>query len=410
VFDAEYGQAMSGVVNAVLKDGTKDYRWSAESAGSGFVFDGGPRDAGNQIHHAVNQNYRVTLSGPIGTPSTVALLSGRRYVFDDYLMGRRVFRPTDESDFEKKIFRPTGDGSEVPLGYMREWSGLGKLTNTSIRNVTLSYQAIFNLIESRRADYSFRLNPDGLSKQNVRSVTHGLDVTHTLSAETYYKLSLRQNYLDYTDQVFDDLTDIGYLQAGPAIGDPSYDFGAIIQGVQFGRWLQKTNELFVAGSFVSQATRTHLLKFGGEVHIPEVKFGPPGLLGYSVEGGRAVLVRYYYDPPTYRPAMSALYSQDQLEWEDLTIRAGLRVEYFDARSTVPGDLANPANTILGAPTSEPKRTSRKISIAPRLGVAYPISDRAAHFAYGHFYSTALGDIFTNADYGSCGLQACASYG
>ena len=29
-FDAEYGQAMSGVVNAVLRRGTEQFRWDAE--------------------------------------------------------------------------------------------------------------------------------------------------------------------------------------------------------------------------------------------------------------------------------------------------------------------------------------------------------------------------------------------
>jgi outer membrane receptor protein involved in Fe transport len=42
----------------------------------------------------------------------------------------------------------------------------------------------------------------------------------------------------------------------------------------------------------------------------------------------------------------------------------------------------------------------KTTFAPRLGVAYPIEDRAAlHFAYGHFYQfPSIGDIFSNADY------------
>ena len=40
VFDAEYGQAMSGVVNAVLKDGTDRFQWGAEIASGGYFFPG----------------------------------------------------------------------------------------------------------------------------------------------------------------------------------------------------------------------------------------------------------------------------------------------------------------------------------------------------------------------------------
>ncbi len=96
------------------------------------------------------------------------------------------------------------------------------------------------------------------------------------------------------------------------------------------------------------------------------------------------------------------------------MRAGLRYDYFDARTTVPSDLQNPANAIAGAPESVPKPTTVKTSFAPRLGVSYPISTTASvFFAYGHFYQfPPLRDIFTNADYNILNeLQAgVVSYG
>ncbi len=96
------------------------------------------------------------------------------------------------------------------------------------------------------------------------------------------------------------------------------------------------------------------------------------------------------------------------------MRAGVRLEYFDARSTVPSDLQNPANAIAGAPVSVPKATTKKTSLAPRLGVSYPVTTNASvFFAYGHFFQLpALGQIFSNANYDILNeLQAGAvSYG
>jgi outer membrane receptor protein involved in Fe transport len=128
------------------------------------------------------------------------------------------------------------------------------------------------------------------------------------------------------------------------------------------------------------------------------------------------LVRHVSEPPNYpgpqayRPYTAAAFAQEDLEWNDLRIRAGVRFEYFNARAMLPGDLANPANTIEGAPTADPAATTRKMSLAPRLGVSYPVTEDAAlFFAYGHFYQMpALGDIFGNADYGK--LQDLASGG
>ena len=82
------------------------------------------------------------------------------------------------------------------------------------------------------------------------------------------------------------------------------------------------------------------------------------------------------------------------------MRAGLRVEYFDANATVPSDLQNPANSIPDSPTSEDVGTDVKVVVAPRLGVSFPFLDRASlFFSYGHFYQLpGLGTFFNNADY------------
>ncbi len=111
-FDAEYGQAMSGVVNAVLKEGTQKFDWSGEAFSGGFVFPGNGSRRERRRHQSVPPPSRTTSSQSAvrsAVPSTVYLLSGRRYMFDDYVRGIRKFVPTDSSDFESKIFHPTGD-------------------------------------------------------------------------------------------------------------------------------------------------------------------------------------------------------------------------------------------------------------------------------------------------------------
>jgi outer membrane receptor protein involved in Fe transport len=406
-FDAEYGQAMSGVVNAVLKQGTREFRWGGEIYLGGFLY------SSDQVSRFSNpgfdpldiQSYQASVSGPI-VSNTTFLLSGRRLVFDDYVEAQRLFVPTDSSDFENKIFYPTGDGATVPLAQTREWSGAFKLTNTSIPGTKISYQGIFNQFEGRRLNWSYRLNPDGVSRQETFSISHGFDWTQTLNASTYFDLSLRQNYFDYTDYRYEDVFDPRYDDAGPPIGDSSYEDGAIVQGVDFTRFLQKTNTYLVKGSLVSQVNPSNQIKVGGEYQLPDVQFGTPGHLVYTTVGGVERLVRHVDDPPdfpgpkTYNPIIGAAFVQDQANWKDLKLRAGLRLEYFNARSTIPSDLANPANAIEGAPASVPQGTTPKTVLAPRLGVAYPIENRAAiHFAYGHFYQyPAIGQIFTNADY------------
>src|SRR2546422_742572 len=69
-FDAEYGQAMSGVVNAVLRRGTEHFEATGEAFGGDFFYPGSSRPVGYEAHPGNIQNYQFTLSGPAGLPKT----------------------------------------------------------------------------------------------------------------------------------------------------------------------------------------------------------------------------------------------------------------------------------------------------------------------------------------------------
>ncbi|HXG01729.1 MAG TPA: TonB-dependent receptor, partial [Bacteroidota bacterium] len=152
-FDAEYGQAMSGVVNTVLKSGGENFAWNAEVLSGDFLYaSGGVRNLTYKSHPASTQNYQLSISGPTGLPQTFFLFNGRRYVFDDYLYGERRFNPLDTnglSDPARWLGSPNGDRKQVAMSYTREWSGLAKITNRSLQGIEISYQALFNFIDGR---------------------------------------------------------------------------------------------------------------------------------------------------------------------------------------------------------------------------------------------------------------------
>lgn len=397
-FDAEYGQAMSGVVNAVLKEGTQQFHLDTEVYAGGFFFPGREeaRRTDDTPHLTGTQSYQLTASGPLPIPETTYLVSGRRYLFDDYVYAERRYNPTDTDSTGA-----TGDGEKSPLGYNNEWSGVVKLSNTALDNAKISYQALFNAREGRPNDYAFRYMPDALSIQRSYSISHGLDWTHTLGKTTFMDLSLRHNVFSYEDHLYDDIYDARYdepeqLNNDGTNGDYFY------QGVQTNHYRQKTNTFLFKGSVVSQINPQHQLKTGLELSLPKVEFGNDVYFTY----GEGHLVRHIDEPPdypglvTHHPVMGAAYIQDQYERDDLIVRYGARLDYFDSRSTVPSDLANPANAIEGAPQSTPERAEAKVTISPRLGVAYPIGDKAAiHFAYGHFSQfPSVSTMFTNSNY------------
>ncbi|MEX0746473.1 MAG: TonB-dependent receptor, partial [Rhodothermales bacterium] len=203
---------------------------------------------------------------------------------------------------------------------------------------------------------------------------------------------------------YEDVHDARYFEAGLPQGVSYFENGAIIQGVDLGRFAQRTNGLVVKATLTSQMTKVHLLKAGIEVQPSILEFGTPGLITTGLLGGIQQLVvkedSIGARVERYKPFQGAAFIQDRVEWRDLRIRAGLRLEYFDANGTVPSDPSNPAGTIEGVPESHPVSTSAKVAFAPRLGVSFPIIETASlFFSFGHFYQMpGLGLLFDNADY------------
>ncbi len=405
-FDAKYGQAMSGIVNTVLKSGSERFIFSGEIySGDYFTLDKNRYPHNSTINPLGIQNIQLSISGPTGLPKTTFFISGRRYYNSGYLFGERRFSPFDKHDFEKKIFTPSGDFKLIPLNYRLEWSGQGRIFNTAISNIQISYQNVFNYIKAKNYNHAFRFNPDGTKTNFTKSFSHGLSFVHTLSSRMFYKLNIRQNYFLYEDYVYKNLYDERYLIAGPAKGDPNYEDGAIVQGVDLGRFKQETLSYLAKGELAWQATNSDYIETGFEFQISKITFGPPGFFIYTTIGGVETLQprEQYPKMPglrTYYPLQFAGYLQDRIEWNDLVIRTGIRFELFDARATIPSDLQNPANSITGAPQSYPKRTSIKTAFAPRLGFSFPLTDRSSvYFSYGHFHQLpGLGLLYDNADY------------
>ncbi len=407
-FDAEYGQAMSGVVNVVLRSGREDrFEWSTEV----YTGDYYSPDKKKYYPHIDRfnpkaiQNFQLNLSGPTFIPATTFFVNVRKYYNEGYLYGERRFLPTDTSDLEKKIFKPTGDGKLIPLSYNDEWLGHFKVTNKSLKNVQLSYQMVLSKIKGKTYNHVFRLNPEGTKTQRTTSFIHGLEITHTINSNLFYILSLRQNYFKYADYVYEDVFDPRYLQAGRPVSDPNYEYGAVIQGVDLSRFLQETNSYIVKLSITNQILKNHLIKAGIEFQTSKISFGPPGVIIESNIEGRQVLLPKVEGPEipgvrTYHPRWVSAYLQDKVELPWLLLRVGIRFEFFDANAKIPSDLQNPANSISGAPESKPIPTKKKIVVAPRLGVSFPIAgETAVYFSYGHFYQlTALNYLFSNSDY------------
>ncbi len=87
------------------------------------------------------------------------------------------------------------------------------------------------------------------------------------------------------------------------------------------------------------------------------------------------------DDRTYRPYQGALYVQNKFEFGGLIVNAGLRFDFYNANDTLYTDLFGPLEE-----DAETEQTSLYAQLSPRLGVSHPIDEHTVlHFSYGHFF-------------------------
>jgi outer membrane receptor for ferrienterochelin and colicin len=86
----------------------------------------------------------------------------------------------------------------------------------------------------------------------------------------------------------------------------------------------------------------------------------------------------FKDSYTFKPVTGAAYLQDKLEFEGFIINAGLRFDYVDSKAEYYIYQFNPDSGKIAAET--------KWKLSPRLGISHPITERTVfHLSYGHFF-------------------------
>ena len=143
-FNAEYGRAMSGVVNTVIKDGGPELQFSASGASATYLTTHNDKFIGlGTIDPFRNQDYKLSLSGPVYKDKILFFINARYQNNQNYLNGIRRFNVNDYSDFSNDnpdfwISEANGNGEYVPMNDTKNLSLLSKLTFNLWNNLKTS--------------------------------------------------------------------------------------------------------------------------------------------------------------------------------------------------------------------------------------------------------------------------------
>ncbi|NIV92984.1 TonB-dependent receptor [candidate division KSB1 bacterium] len=439
-FSAEYGNALSGVINFVTKDGGPDYNgtlkvWTGDhfSSRDNVFFNINEQDLSN------NARLEWTFSGPVplfGDKLTF-FTSGVFQDDDGHLYGMRVYN-RDEILFiagEDFIIDPLGasgragqaDGDReiVPMVTRRDLNLTGKLTWKPSKKIKLTYDLILDdgerfprVANGVNIFRRFRFNPDGRPKRFTNNTSYSIGLTHAVSSNTFYTLKLGVNFTDSRTFVFEDPFDPRYVRSfeneitNNLIPPTDYLAG----GTDLNRNREETRSLLAKVDVVSQVLPSHEVKFGGEFRHHRLDLLDFELL-FDPEQGRFIIPRPEINPgftnfQEYRrePIQASLYVLDKMELsKQFILNVGLRYEFLDARALYNPDLAGTVDTgvdenLVGA--------SPKHRFAPRISLSFPITDQGIiRFSYGIFYQNpTFRQIFRNPRFEDFDFRTTPTFG
>jgi len=460
VFNAEYGQATSGVVNIATRSAPTE--WAVEflshvsgiasnrkldflsrnvGPGSGLSADDFTTERVSYMKAAGLPNrseVNLTAGGPI-FGSIIGTNVNLRYVKDNgRFLGRRVFLPDDysgnEQFFSSSIINnpgnrdawqieSTGDNAFVSMSEVERLSLNTALVYNPVRQLRIEYNNFTQLQRNRDFDHFLKYAPDGRNWNYPENYTHIVSARYTFNPNTFANLSY-SNQVDkfetrlYSSPLADSLFDSRIVapeygnQAGP------YTFSMGGNNIYYGR--NRTHIHHVVGSVTSQINRYNQVKAGFKLSFQQVQNTQIGIDVNSQNGFTPVRTQQDWRNVKLdiQPREFSGYIQDKIELEYLIINAGLRLDYFDPAYDIPVSWAQASALTIPDPDNPSQNISNrtkaevKYQLSPRLGVAFPLSDVSViRFSYGRFFQVpdyAL--LYSNPDYIADPLSATSRYG
>jgi len=440
-FNAEYGQAMSGVVNMVTKDGGSQVSGMV-GAEFGDYLSSHTEEFYNidDVDPSAINNYQFSLSGPI-TEKIGFYINGRKDKNEGWMYGWNRFdvefpgeylalgdhwvtlTPDEQlhlmdslgitsemlnsdSDLYLHLLdvMGRGDNEAVSMNPDDNMYLFGKLSFQINPTTKLNYISMWEDREYRDFDREYINIPEADYNRFRHARTNSLKLTSSLSQSAFVEVGLSNSYTEYYHHVYEDILDERYYYMFAGIENYNPVYTTNVAGVKYEHFRRYSNSNIFQAKLSWQANKTHYIVGGANISTNEVFYrslnddisdlGPT--FGYGDRMAVPGVDDFNHDHYRYKPIEGAVYIQDKIELETLVINAGIRFDYFDSKGKLlvdprDPDVYHPIRNGLNLSNAQRLRhwyddPTPKFQMSPRLGIGYPISESGVlHFAYGHFF-------------------------
>ncbi len=406
-FNAEYGNAMSGVVNIITKDAGQSYEGSATAYVGKFYSNSELYPNLDNLSSGTTADIQFSFGGPTKLIKNLGFFVSGRYLQDDGMYyGKRVYNMKDTDPYA-----PTGDGEYVPMSEGLRKSVNGKLTYQG-ESWKVSWNTIYDNNKNKYYDHSFQWVPDGLLNHFRTNLLNSFQFSFIPNQSSFASLKLAYNKSNYKGYLYEDEFNENYFDPKQGLPNSNYTFRQ--GGQQTYRYERYTYTSIAQLTFESQIAKEHKIKMGVEGTLYDIYNHGKDIVnlteGELDENNNEIFTLGYRKLGTpgnqfyeAQPFGIASYIQDKMEYDIMIVNLGVRFDYFNPNTTMPVDLRNPYQQTPNPNFPGAGKTTTvnaKYQVSPRLGLSFPISDKGAiYFSYGHFFQMpTMQYLYQNNDY------------
>jgi len=391
-FSAEYGQAMSGVVNIVTKTGAKDFKLNGDFYSGDFYSKNNSifPDINNFVPTNINSG-EISITGPVPILKKSSFyLTGRRVVSGGYLNGIRKYLPSDSSQTDDPdplnwYVEESGDGKYISMNSNQKSTIQGKFSTNLTDRIKLSFQASYYNREWNDYNHLFKYNPEAIQTRYKNGYQFAVTLTHSPSTKYFYTINGTRYFTNYKSYVRQNLDDYVSPQLLRRLG-----YGFYTGGMEMGRFYRNSLVDALKFNLTAQPNRMNEIKTGFEIRRSNL-----WLHEYSIRLDRTTEWKSEIFPEEsilnnryrHKPFEISGWIEDKIELNRIVLSLGLRFDYFSPDGMIPKDLRDPNGSYNENPNPLYEASSSQ-QWSPRLGISYPITDQGAiHISYGHFFQT-----------------------
>ncbi len=422
-FNAEYGNAMSGIVNIITKTGGSKFQSNFEVWTGDYLSN--HKDIFwniDKINPFSNYNFQGSAGGPILKDKLRYFISLRRFHNGGYIYGINKYNPQGRYKLvEGQLLPNPGDSSFVSMNWNDRWSGQGTVDWNISEKFKLKIDAFGSIDNSKFYNHLYRLNPYGDASGINRGYSIFANLTHLIYTNTFQELTFAYKFNEFISRLYDDPYDLRYVHPD-SMNVPGYHF--LRAGTNLNRFQRNTKSFILKWSFTSQIDKINLAKLGVEFQFDNLFYENIILTPEILPNGQQVIpFRPYiqgiespqHDRFERYPFKFSAFIQDKIEFESLIINLGLRFDLFNPNGKIPIDESDPnifnpfklehiykdlnndgkigldeqkeenKFTLAERESFWYKKASLKSQLSPRVGIAYPITDKGIiRFSYGIF--------------------------